>query len=217
VRLNKLKKIAFTIIELLVVILLIGIVSVVAIPNIKPILIERETRSAVFDLAGFVDSLKSDLSSNLSRNPNKLAGDAHGTYVMGYLAFEQYPDQFRAIKRYRSDELFKTQKTCDPGGSWDSSFFYYDYDKNPNFKNLVTSGPTQQPFGQLSFCSAKDPTLIASSNLTIHICNSYNNPSRTCSINSKNGPIYKISFDRVGSTSIQKYNYNNSTWNVIQK
>jgi len=217
VQLSKLKKKAFTLIELLVVILLIGIVSVIAIPNVKVFLIEKETRNDVLAMASIADSLKVDLNSNLSRNPNNIAGDTMGTYAMGYLVFEQYPDQFRMVKRYRSDELFKTTKDCNPGGSWDSSFFYYNFPTYPNFNNIVISSATQQPpSGQLWFCSAKEPTLIASSSLIIHVCNSYNNPSRKCSISNKNDPIYRISFDRVGSTSIQKYSYNNSTWNVIQ-
>lgn len=215
-QLSKLKKKAFTLIELLVVIILIGIVSVIAIPNVKVFLIEKETRNDVLAMTSVADSLKADLNSNLSRNPNNIAGDTMDRYAMGILVFEQYPDQFRMVKRYRTVELFKSTKNCDPGGSWDSNHFYYDYSLYPNFKNIVMSGPTQQASGQLSFCSAKEPTLIAPSSLTIHVCNSYNNPSRTCSISNKNDPIYKISFDRVGVTSIQKYNYNNSTWNVIQ-
>ena len=214
--LNKSKK-AFTILELLVVIIIIGIVSIVSIPNVKDFLTERETRSAVLAIATITVSLKSEIDSWLSRNPNKITGDAHGAFMMGYVVFDQYPDQFRMVKRYRSDEQFKTIKNCDPGGQWDSGFFYYGIGHGyPDWKNIVISNSNQQNPGQQTFCLAKNPTLIAASTLTIHVCNSYNNPSRTCGINFKNDPIYRFSIQRLGNTLIEKYNYTNATWNVIQ-
>ena len=214
--LNKSKK-AFTILELLVVIIIIGIVSIVSIPNVKDFLTERETRSAVLAIATITGSLKSEIDSGLSRNPNKITGDAHGAFMMGYVLFEQYPDQFRMVKRYRSDEQFKTIKNCDPGGQWDSGHFYYGIGHGyPDWKNIVISNSNQQNPRQQTFCLAKNPTLIAASTLTIHVCNSYNNPSRTCGINFKNNPIYRFSIQRLGNTLIEKYNYTNATWNVIQ-
>ena len=218
--LNRLKK-AFTILELLVVIIIIGVVSIVAIPNVREFLAERETRSEVITISNIVGALKSDLDGGLSRNPNKGSGDSavYGTYVMGILTLEQYPDQFRVVKNLRSDEMFKNNKNCDPSsGQWDSGTpTYYQYDTYPGFKNIVITGSAQQNIGQQNFCLAKDPTLIAASTLTIHVCNSYNNPSRTCGINFKNDPIYRLSIQRLGNTLIEKYNYTNSTWNVIQK
>jgi prepilin-type N-terminal cleavage/methylation domain-containing protein len=216
VLLNRLKK-AFTILELLVVIIIIGVVSIVSIPNVRDFLTERETRNTVLAIATITGSLKSEIDSGLSRNPNKIAGDAHGAFMMGYVLFEQYPDQFRMVKRYRSDEQFKTIRNCDPGGQWDSGFFYYGIGHGyPDWKNIVISNSNQQNPGQQTFCLAKDPTLIAASTLTIHVCNSYNNPSRTCGINFKNDPIYRFSIQRLGNTLIEKYNYTNATWNVIQ-
>ena len=138
--LNRLKK-AFTILELLVVIIIIGVVSIVAIPNVREFLTERETRSEVITISNIVGELKSELDGGLSRNPNKSSGDSavYGTYVMGILTFEQYPDQFRVVKKLRSDEMFKNNKNCDPSsGQWDSGTpTYYQYDIYPGFKNIV--------------------------------------------------------------------------------
>lgn len=214
-QLNKFRK-AFTMLELLVVIIIVGVVSIVAIPNVRGFLVERETRNAILSMANISGSLKSEIDSGFSRNPNKIAGDAHGAFVMGYVLFEQYPDQFRMVKRYRSDEQFKTTKNCDPGGQWDSGFFYYGMDKYPIFKDVIISNSNEQNQGQQTFCLAKEPTLIAASTLVIHVCNSYNNPSRTCGVSFKNDPIYRFSIQRLGNTLIEKYNYTNAKWTVIQ-
>ena len=126
--LNRLKK-AFTILELLVVIIIIGVVSIVAIPNVREFLTERETKSGVFTIVGIADSFKSNLESGLSRNPNNIANDAHGTYVMGSIDFIAWPQGFQVYTLYRSDELFKTLKTCDPTslGGWERrDGFHYD-------------------------------------------------------------------------------------------
>jgi prepilin-type N-terminal cleavage/methylation domain-containing protein len=219
VLLNRLKK-AFTILELLVVIIIIGVVSIVAIPNVREFLTERETKSGVFSIVGIVDSFKSNLESGLSRNPNNIANDAHGTYVMGSIDFLQWPQFFQMYTLYRSDELFRTLKTCDATslGGWErrDGFHYSVY---PAFQNIIISDAAQSvnQYTRVWMCLAKVPTLITTSTLTFHVCNSYNNPSRTCGINFKNNPIYRLQIQRLGNITIEKYNYNNSTWNVIQK
>ena len=63
-RLNNKK--AFSLIELLVVLVLIGIVGMVAIPNVKDFFAERELRAAVFKIASIVNGLKSELDSSKS-------------------------------------------------------------------------------------------------------------------------------------------------------
>lgn len=217
--LNKFKK-AFTILELLVVIVIIGVVSIVAVPNVRAFLAERETRSGVFTIVGITESFKSNIESGLSRNPNNIAHDAHGAYVMGSIDFVQWPEFFQMYTLYRSDELFKTLKTCDPTslGGWErrDGFHYSVYSE---FKNIVVSdaAQSQNQSTRVWMCLAKVPTSITTSNLTFHVCNSYNNPSRTCGIGFKNDPIYRLSIQRLGSVTIEKYNYTNATWNFIQK
>lgn len=53
----------FTLIELLVVIVLIGVISLVAIPNVREFIINREYKNDVYKISTIINSLQSDLQS----------------------------------------------------------------------------------------------------------------------------------------------------------
>ena len=73
---------AFSLIELLVVVVLIGIISIVAVPNVKSFFADRELRSAVLKISSIVTSLKSEVESGKS-DPNTNLAYEMAQIVMG--------------------------------------------------------------------------------------------------------------------------------------
>ena len=164
VQLNNKK--AFSLIELLVVLVLIGIVGMVAVPNVKDFFAERELRAAVFKIASIVNGLKSELDSGKSDPTTNL------NYEMAQISMGSDNNGFFINTKLRDSEKFRlyrldSNENCNlnrPETYWNiSSFNTYDYLNYDvfasvfsefKFSGLKSSGGYN---GGYIHCFAKDP------------------------------------------------------------
>ena len=98
---------AFTIIELLVVIVLIGIFSAIAYPNVSSWIADREVRKEVYDVVNLINERKSEVMN--------------GKYGMVQIRLKPgveiynmtLDDFFNTYKNISANNKFKTNKICD--------------------------------------------------------------------------------------------------------
>ena len=225
VRLNNKK--AFSLIELLVVLVLIGIVGMVAIPNVKDFFVERELRAAVFKIASIVNGLKSELDSGKSDPTTNL------NYEMAQISMGSDNNGFFINTKLRDSEKFNLYRTHDqncntnsPETYWNaSSFKSYDYLNFDvfasvftefKFSGLKSSGGYN---GGYVHCFAKDPERTFDQQNSMMICHKDNmqTSGRACILPTSNNvyPIYLLRFRRTGQVGIEKYDVKTSKWNVI--
>ena len=225
-RLNKKK--AFSLIELLVVLVLIGIVGMVAVPNVKDFFAERELRAAVFKIASIVNGLKSELDSGKSDPTTNL------NYEMAQISMGSDNNGFFINTKLRDSEKFRlyrldSNENCNlnrPETYWNiSSFNTYDYLNYDvfasvfsefKFSGLKSSGGYN---GGYIHCFAKDPERTFDFQSSMMLCHKDNmqTSGRACILPTSNNvyPIYLLRFRRTGQVGIEKYDVKTSKWNVI--
>ena len=225
-RLNKKK--AFSLIELLVVLVLIGIVGMVAVPNVKDFFAERELRAAVFKIASIVNGLKSELDSGKSDPTTNL------NYEMAQISMGSDNNGFFINTKLRDSEKFRLYRldgneNCNlnrPETYWNiSSFNTYDYLNYDvfasvfsefKFSGLKSSGGYN---GGYIHCFAKDPERTFDFQSSMMLCHKDNmqTSGRACILPTSNNvyPIYLLRFRRTGQVGIEKYDVKTSKWNVI--
>ena len=123
------KKIAkgFTIIELLVVLVVLGVFSAVAYPNISKWITDREVKKEVYDVVSFIKERKSEVTSGkygmtqLKLKPN---------FEVYTMSPENFSNTYHSISQNSS---YKTNKKCDDG--WRQSGFV----RNRNLETLKLS------------------------------------------------------------------------------
>jgi len=106
VQLNKQK--GFSLIELLVVIALLGIISLVAVPNIREWLVKKEMEKDLNTIMSIIKNASNDIGNNL--------------YEMGGVFFDNNNGNGLIVKvRYRGPDKYRTFKTCNNNDSeWDT-------------------------------------------------------------------------------------------------
>jgi len=188
-----------TLIELLVVIAILGILGMIATPNIKSYLSERQLRDDVYKILVLIDEVKSKVYS--------------GDYPMAQIYFNSNNGNGLMVNtRYKDNAKFITNKSCDnSSGSW-SNF----NDPANNFTNLKVSKTD-------SLCISKDGRYTGSfvGNKTafgsyneLSICLKASVSSAFCK--GTESPGYKIIWNRHGNTELYSY-YNAQTGWILQK
>ena len=101
------KQKGLSLIELLVVIALIGVISIVAIPNVREWLVKKEMEKDLNTIFGIIKNVSNDIGNNV--------------FEMGGVFFENNNGNGLIIKvRYRGPDKFRTFQTCNNNDSeWD--------------------------------------------------------------------------------------------------
>lgn len=220
----RLNKKGFTLIELLVVITLIGIVSLVAIPNVREFIINKEYKNDVFKIASIINKLKSDLDSGKTDPATFLAYEMAGVYITSDatsgLTLDTRMMDRNKFATYKNQECTNKDDT----NYWNSSSFKkYNFqldasvvsNSNENFKNLRIGGPYQYA------CFASDQLSFGryssyfDRNNALGICHQTKIVANAakCSASATNDPYYGITVNKLGRAAIVKWNYTTSTWN----
>ena len=104
---RRIKYKAFTIIELLVVLAIIGIFSAIAYPNVSSWITDREVKKEVYDVVNLINERKSDVM-------NGKYGMVQIRLKPGVEIYNMSQDHFfNTYKNITSNNKFKTNKICD--------------------------------------------------------------------------------------------------------
>ena len=220
------KKIAkgFTILELLVVLVVLGVFSAVAYPNISNWITDRNVKKEVYETVTFIKERKSEVTS--------------GKYGMTQLKlkpnFEVYTmspqDFFNTYHNISQNSSYKTNKQCDDG--WRQSGFV----RNRNLETLKLSvsnndssvhvypNAAHNPV-ETTICITKDGTISymklrkterdpsTGQNVDLFIfCSKSNSDQNTCKYGANFDYMYKITLDNFQNIKIYKYNKKKNSW-----
>ena len=220
---------AFTILELLVVLAVIGVFSAIAYPNVTGWIADRNVKNAAFETVAFVKDRKSEVTS--------------GKYGMTQILFNRQlqvftmsPDKFTEIYKSNNSPFssLKQNYTC---GFGDTAGFtrQNQYDKEDFGPYVQESDVHIYPSAwhnptRTAVCITKDGSISyyrPNQNGRIKdqstgqmvdfflFCSKSNSTERSCKYNSNLEYRYMITLDRFQNMKVFRYNKNKNKWNRI--
>ena len=220
---------AFTILELLVVLAVIGVFSAIAYPNVSGWIADRNVKNAAFETVAFVKDRKSEVTS--------------GKYGMTQILFNRQlqvftmsPDKFTEIYKSNNSPFssLKQNYTC---GFGDTAGFtrQNQYDKEDFGPYVQESDVHIYPSAwhnptRTAVCITKDGSISyyrPNQNGRIKdqstgqmvdfflFCSKSNSTERSCKYNSNLEYRYMITLDRFQNMKVFRYNKNKNKWNRI--
>ena len=220
---------AFTILELLVVLAVIGVFSAIAYPNVTGWIADRNVKNVAFETVAFVKDRKSEVTS--------------GKYGMTQILFNRQlqvftmsPDKFIEIYKSTSSPFssHKQNYTC---GFGDTSGFtrQNQYDKEDFGPYVQESNVHIYPSAwhnpmRTAVCITKDGSISyyrPNQNGRIKdqstgqmvdfflFCSKSNSTEKSCKYNSNLEYRYMITLDRFQNMKVFRYNKNKNKWNRI--
>ena len=220
---------AFTILELLVVLAVIGVFSAIAYPNVSSWIADRNVKNAAFETVAFVKDRKSEVTS--------------GKYGMTQILFNRQlqvftmsPEKFfRIYKGFNSPySSHKQNYTC---GFGDTAGFtrQNQYDKEDFGPYVQESDVHIYPSAwhnptRTAVCITKDGSISyyrPNQNGRIKdqstgqmvdfflFCSKSNSTERSCKYNSNLEYRYMITLDRFQNMKVFRYNKSKNKWNKV--
>jgi prepilin-type N-terminal cleavage/methylation domain-containing protein len=189
------KQKGLSLIELLVVIALLGIVSVVAIPNIREWLVKKEIEKDLNTIQSIVKNMSNDISNNL--------------YEMGGVFFDNNNGNGLIVKtRYRGPDKYRTFQTCNNNDSeWDG---VETYNSSSASEHYSTFSNIRLDRAVANFCFSKNFTVNFTGNVSL--CHKVKNTNATCQLLNTNDPYYDLIVQRTGRSELLKYSYAQKAW-----
>ena len=220
---------AFTILELLVVLAVIGVFSAIAYPNVSGWIADRNVKNAAFETVAFVKDRKSEVTS--------------GKYGMTQILFNRQLQVFtmspnKFIEIYKStNSPFSSHKQNYTCGFGDTAGFtrQNQYDKEDFGPYVQESDVHIYPSAwhnpmRTAVCITKDGSISyyrPNQNGRIKdqstgqmvdfflFCSKSNSTERSCKYNSNLEYRYMITLDRFQNMKVFRYNKNKNKWNKI--
>ena len=206
---------AFTIIELLVVLVLIGIFSAIVYPNVSSWIIDREVKKEVYDVVNLINERKSEVM-------NGKYGMVQIRLRPGVEIYNMSQDDFfNTYKGINANNRFKTNKICDY--QWrgrEMSTFVRDRAAEMSLSvNSKESKVYVWPHTEAVMCITKEGIIkFVKKNLSEQdpnsgerieyfiFCSKTNTTQRTCKRNVRKDYQYKITWNRI-INQIKVYKY----------
>ena len=215
---------AFTIIELLVVLAVLGVFAVIAYPNISSWITDREVKKEVYETVAFIKERKAEVTSGkygmtqLHLKPNL------EVYTMSP---EHFTNTYHSVS---SNNSYKTNKQCDNG--WRQSGFV----RNRGLETLKLSvsnndssvhvypNAAHNPSSSV-ICITKDGTIkymrvrkadkdpSTGQNVDMFVfCSKSNSTQNSCKYNANFDHMYKINSDNFQNIKVYKKNKKKNSW-----
>ena len=212
---RRIKYKAFTIIELLVVLVIIGIFSAIAYPNVSSWIADREVRKEVYDVVNLIKERKSEVM-------NGKYGMVQIRLRPGVEIYNMSQDDFfNTYKNISANNRFKTNKICDY--QWrgrEMSTFVRDRAAEMSLSvNSKESKVYVWPHTEAVMCITKEGIIkFVKKNLSEQdpnscerieyfiFCSKTNTTQRTCKRNIRKDYQYKITWNRI-INQIKVYKY----------
>ena len=219
---RRIKYKAFTIIELLVVLAIIGIFSAIAYPNVSNWITDREVRKEVYDVVSLINEKKSDVM-------NGKYGMVQIRLKPGVEIYNMSQDDFfNTYKNISADNRFKTKKICDYQSQGMSNLVR---DKATEMSLSVNSKESKVhvwPHTEAVMCITKEGIIkFVKKNLSEQdpnsgerieyfiFCSKTNTTQKTCKRNIRKDYQYKITWNRI-INQIKVYKYRKDhEWQLI--
>ena len=219
---RRIKYKAFTIIELLVVLVIIGIFSAIAYPNVSNWITDREVRKEVYDVVSLINEKKSDVM-------NGKYGMVQIRLKPGVEIYNMSQDDFfNTYKNISADNRFKTKKICDYQSQGMSNLVR---DKATEMSLSVNSKESKVhvwPHTEAVMCITKEGIIkFVKKNLSEQdpnsgerieyfiFCSKTNTTQKTCKRNIRKDYQYKITWNRI-INQIKVYKYRKDhEWQLI--
>ena len=220
---------AFTILELLVVLAVIGVFSAIAYPNVSGWIADRNVKNAAFETVAFVKDRKSEVTS--------------GKYGMTQILFNRQLQVFtmspnKFIEIYKStNSPFSSHKQNYTCGFGDTAGFtrQNQYDKEDFGPYVQESDVHIYPSAwhnpmRTAVCITKDGSISyyrpnqngrikdQSTGQMVDLflfCSKSNSTEKSCKYNSNLEYRYMITLDRFQNMKVFRYNKNKNKWNRI--
>ena len=220
---------AFTILELLVVLAVIGVFSAIAYPNVSGWIADRNVKNAAFETVAFVKDRKSEVTS--------------GKYGMTQILFNRQLQVFtmspnKFIEIYKStNSPFSSHKQNYTCGFGDTAGFtrQNQYDKEDFGPYVQESDVHIYPSAwhnptRTAVCITKDGSISyyrPNQNGRIKdqstgqmvdfflFCSKSNSTERSCKYNSNLEYRYMITLDRFQNMKVFRYNKSKNKWNKV--
>lgn len=215
---------AFTILELLVVLAVMGVFAAVAYPNISSWIIDRNVKKEVYETIDFIKEKKSEVTTGKYGMIQVVLKPNLEIYTMSP---EQFSNTYHSVG---SSSSYKTNKTCDYG--YRQSGFVRDQNKETlklsvsnNSSNVhVYPNAAHNPVGT-HLCITKDGTIKfmqlrkieadPSNNQNVDVfifCSKSNSNQNSCNYTANFDYMYKITLDNFQNMKVYKKNKSKNSW-----
>ena len=201
----------FSLIELLLVILLIGITSAIAIPNINDWITDRKVKKEVYKFVGEINEMKSKVMGGqypLAMVRWSTYSNQYASLRKYYMTHEDFFAHYRTVgdnKRYWCDHDTRRQKyqrladfTTEEIRHWPNIHLCISNDGSKKGVMNEQDPETGEQIGRVILCSTKNTTKPGGSN--------------RCNDRNKNNYRYLVTWDKFVNIKIYKYNKKKDEW-----
>ena len=193
---------AFSLIELLVVLVLIGIISIVAVPNIRSFLSEREMRNDLILITDSINKMRTDMNGGLYKMSQISLNNNNGSGLI-------------VSRRYRNANLYNMNITCsDNASEWiTDSQRLPTFQSDPNIDNLYSTFSNIRINSSRTLLCFSVEGAISASNSEVEFCHKETNTAINCNATGKaEGPYFKLNVNRLGKLTLDKWSQNEQKW-----
>ncbi len=222
---------AFTLLELLVVIGILGIFTVIAYPNISKWIDDRAVKKDVYDVIAYINERKSEVASGKYGMLQVALNTRVHTFIMSNENFNY------TYKQFDQNNYFKVNRVC----RYQQSGTAQDTSKIPNLEigsrnndsashvYPSTNHPSPKHFSLI--CITKDGTIRHENNNPKNVsvrdpstgkyhdyylfCSKNYSTAQNCKENAKHEIMYRIVWDQYVNIKVYKYNKKKDKWNKI--
>jgi len=223
------KKNAFTILELLVVLVVMGVFTAIAYPNISNWIADRNVKKEVYETVAFIKERKAEVTSGKYGMVQVLLNDQLEVFTMSPEKFFQIYKGFSSP--YSSHKQAFTCGFSDTAGfTIESKYSSHDFGVNASNSNVNVYPSAYHNLMRSAICITKDGSIAyyrPNQNFQVNdeatgkkvdafvFCSKSNTSDNSCNYISNDDYRYMITLDRFQNIKVFKYSKNKIKWMKI--